>query len=186
MKSIILIGLLASLLSACAGGEESVSASASVKTAQLIPSTATSCLAIKQAPPATVPSSDISPAYFRIPRITFTKKNVEKDLYISLISITMNIPGSSTPLECKVGGDALSALSNDNDWWGSGTVHEAKIKSGLATFTTNCPLYCGGIKADVNFFTTATMTILGYEQSTDSDEQDPVKTTSTFSVQNAF
>ncbi|MDG0816717.1 hypothetical protein [Bdellovibrio svalbardensis] len=186
MKAFILLGLLASFLTACAAGEESVSVSSSVSTAQLIPSPATSCLAIKQATSGTTPSADISAAYFRIPRITFTKKNVDKDLYISLITITMNIPGSSAPFECKVGGDALAALSNDANWWGTGTIHDSKVPAGTETFTTNCPLYCGGISSVTPFFTTATMEILGYEQAAGSDEQEPVKTTTIFNVQNAF
>ncbi len=189
MKSIILLGLLVTtVLTACAGSEEAVSVSPSVTVAQLIPSAATSCLALKQATGGTTPTSDISSAYFRIPQITFTKKDKDSDFFISVINITLNVPGSSTPIVCSTGGDALSALSDlgDVNWWASASGHQSKIPAGTASYTTVCPLYCGGITSTTTFSASATMEVFGLEQAVGSSEQTAVKTTTTFTVQRNY
>lgn len=189
MKSIILLGLLATtVLAACAGSEETVTVSSSVSIAQLIPATATSCLATKQAQGGTTPTSDISSAYFRIPQITFTKKDKDKDFYISVINISLNVPGSSTPITCTAGGDALSALSDQGDlnWWANPNGHQALIPAGTASYTTVCAMYCGGITSSTTFSASATMEVFGLEQAVGSTEQTAVKTTTTFTVQRNY
>lgn len=184
MKKILLIALVLPFLSACGSGEQNLDVSASSSSVPLIPASATSCLAQRQASSGTTPTSDISASYFRLAKLTFTKRNVANDLYIDLVKITVDIPGLTTTYECTVGGDALAALRLD--WYGgtSTSAHVAVIPAGTASMTTECPLYCGGITTTQLFSTTATMEVRGYEQAPGSDDQTSVRTTSYFTLVN--
>lgn len=182
MKSIIAV-LMLFAVAGCSGQDANLSVSTSAATVSLIPSSAASCLAIKTAGTSGA-SPDISAAYFRIPKVTFVKKNPANNMYIAQIKINISNAGNNTSYECRVGGDALSALSSDSNWWGSGTTHDTLITAGLTSFTTDCPLYCGGVDAKVPFNTTATMEITGYEQAPNDDNQTPVKVQSYFNIDN--
>ncbi|QDK36845.1 hypothetical protein DOE51_04165 [Bdellovibrio sp. NC01] len=156
---------------------------ASAQSVPLIPASATSCLAQRQASTGTTPTSDVSASYFRVAKLTFTKKNKANDMYIDLVRITVDIPGISSQYVCTVGGDALAALNAT--WYGSNTSgHQAYIPAGTESMTTDCALYCGGIDTTQLFSATATMEIRGYEQAPGSDEQNPVRTTTYFTVIN--
>ncbi|HEX7673815.1 MAG TPA: hypothetical protein VF412_06580 [Bdellovibrio sp.] len=176
MKSLVLI--LASVFSA--NVYASLNVTSSTKEALVIPASASSCLARKQAG-SSAPKADIPAAYFRIPNITFTKSS-SKDMYIAQIKVSLTVPGSSSPYTCVIAGDALSALSQQ--WWPEATPVDSLIPAGTASLKTDCPLYCGNIPTDKMFSATATMRVDGYEQDRNSDDQSPVSAHLNFTVTN--
>lgn len=188
MKSVLFFGLLTIALSACSGGDSALTVTTSQQRMLLIPSAAPSCTAIKTAAalvPPGPPSFDIAASWFRIPTLTFTKKNIDKDLYITLVRITVTLPSGTKTW--NFGGNDLAALSSDPNWWpaGSKTGGSSKIAAGTPFLTTDCPVYCGGIDTSKAFTANATMDIFGFEQAGTS-EPDPVKTTTTFIVESPF
>lgn len=153
----------------------------------LIPSRAVSCYNAKITGSGQTPVQDIDSDYFRIPYLRFDRVNSLSDLVISNIRITWVIPASKTKPakfgKCEIAGDQLNALSQD--WWTHG--YEALISrtsSGRAvTFSTDCAVYCGGIKEDLeNFKTTADMEVFGYERDRSGNET-PVKMNTSFIIQ---
>lgn len=179
MKPLVLV--LASLLSVNAFASLDIRMGA--RTTPVIPAPATSCLAVRQAG-TNIPTPDISASYIRIPHITFTKKNPANDMWISQIKITMTVPGASSAYECKVAGDALSALSDSATWWGGSITHDRLIPAGVASLTTSCPLYCGGLFSGSQYAATALMEVIGYEQAPNSDQQTAVRAESRINVIN--
>lgn len=180
----ISITFLALVVASCSGGENNVEVSIQSSPLPLIPAEARSCLAVKtQSGDAS--ASDISPYYFKIPKLTFTRKDASKDLIISLIRIKINIPGSASGVDCSVGGDNLAALADY--WWGKDEPigkpeKEALIPPGQASFTTSCALYCGGIAVTNSFVATGTLEIFGLERDGNGEEV-PVITNTSISIQ---
>ena len=186
MRSLIALAILTGFLTACSGSEN-LTVSTTSNNTLLIPSTATSCLAKYQAASGTTATADITSAYFRLPHITFTKQNINNNMYISQVKITMTLPNSTSDYSCVIAGDALSALYTvwrNNDASTPATFTDSVIASGTQAVTTDCPLYRGGITSDTSFSTTATMEVDGYEQAPNSDDQTPVRTTTFFTVTN--
>jgi hypothetical protein len=193
MRQILFIFLISSTLLSCGGADESVLAvKSSITKALVIPTVASSCYQKMTGSP---PSVDITSAYFRIPKVYFTKKNSGTDLYIVLLKLKMNIPNMGDYI-CQFAGEELAALnaieetnggsstSTSLSWWKRPT-REAIIPAGTTTWQTDCPLYCGGINVDAgNFSTTATIEVIGYEQTPGSDLQLPLKVFGTVQVEN--
>lgn len=178
----VLTLILSMCLMACSQDEANVSVVIGSSPYPLIPATAISCVAIANAGSGSSPTSDISANYFRVPTITFTRKNTSQILVIALIRIKITIPGGSTPVSCDVGGDGLAALSST--WW-TNTGKEASVAVGVDTFSTSCPLYCGGINVGNTSFTAAgTMEVYGLERNPTTSEEVPVKIQTTISIQN--
>lgn len=172
---------MASLLISCSQDEGSVTVKVSSSAFPVIPATATSCLAVKKAAGTSFPPlSDVQASYFRVPAITFERKDINKDLVIAQIKITINIPGNSAPYECQpaVAGDNLAALTQA--WYDD---KEALIpKGGSATYTTECPIYCGGITMGPGLVASGALEVLGFERDTNGDET-PVRTSTAITIE---
>lgn len=157
-------------------------------TVMVIHADAISCLAIVNSKILGAPATaDITTSYFRVPKIKFTKKNIEKDMVITAINVIYSVPGSGNQ-SCQYGGDDLAALSSDQNWMGSSGagLKTNTIPAGTSSLTTDCPLYCGGIESSTAFTSTATMDIYGYETVPGSEVLEPIKSTTTFSIQSPF
>lgn len=180
MKKLLYVSLivLSAALGSCSQEEGNVEVVISSSAFPLIPATAISCLADKNAG-NDIATADISPSYFRVPVITFNRKDTTKSLIISFIRITIPVPGSATPINCEVGGDALAALRQT--WFDSGTK-EALIPAGNATYATDCALYCGGVTMNSGLTASGTMEIFGLERDAAQNET-PVKTSTTITVE---
>lgn len=176
----LLILLFSWHLTSC-GSEESsnVEMIISGSTRPLIPAPTSSCLARKNAG-AEPPAQDITESYFTVPTVTFKRKDTSKLLYIALLRITIRIPGESSPVTCEVGGDGLAALSST--WWASSTK-EPLVDPGVASFVTDCSLYCGGIKADRSYVATGIVEAFGLERDVTSLEETPVKLQTELTIQ---
>ncbi|HWU42352.1 MAG TPA: hypothetical protein VN132_02905 [Bdellovibrio sp.] len=179
-QSLLAVSLLG--MTACNGGAGPLEAKVATTTVALIPATASSCLAVRQATAGSPPTKDVQSAYFRLSKITFNKTNKDNDLVITSVKVSIDLPPPIGTKECTIAGDDLAALSST--WWAT-TLHDAIIPSGTDTITTDCALYCGGISPDTPFFASGIMTILGYEQAPNSDTQTSVKTTTYFQVDNS-
>lgn len=168
-------------LSSCSSGESMLDVTVTTATRPVIPAATASCLSRKVAVDTqTTPVADIESAYFSIPQMTFTPQHKDKDVYISFIKITYNIPGQSDTTACEIGGDALAALKTA---WYTSATKEAKIAAGAtgASLQTECPIYCGGINKDLPPFTaTATVTVYGYEQNPNDANDATGFTTTTY------
>lgn len=175
-----LILILSMHLMGCSGGDDSnVEVVIGKSPYPLIPAPAISCLAYKNAS-SSAPANDITASYFRMPVITFNRKNTTDIFVVALVRITINAPGSS--ISCEVGGDGLAALSST--WW-SNSTKEAAVPAGTATFQTDCPLYCGGVPVGNTPFTaTGILEVFGLERNVTSLEENPVKIQTSISVQN--
>ena len=174
--------VLASLLISCSQDEGSVTVKVSGSSFPVIPATATSCLAVKKAAGTSFPPfSDVQASYFRVPRVTFERKDTSKDLIIAQIKITVNIPGNNAPYECQpaVAGDNLAALRQD---WYSGNKEAMIPKGSSATYTTECPIYCGGIDMDPGLVASGTLEVLGFERDANGDEN-PVRTSTAITIE---
>lgn len=170
-------------LISCASDDANVSVAISSSPFLLIPTPALSCLATRNAASSgSVPTNDIMESYFKVPIITFRRKNTTNILVIAKIKITVNIPGSPTPMTCQAGGDSLAALSNT--WWNN-PGREASVDVGTETFQTDCALSCGGIAAgDTPYTASGIMEVSGLERNTTSLEEVPVKIQTAISIQN--
>ncbi|MBV2169477.1 MAG: hypothetical protein KUL82_12295 [Bdellovibrio sp.] len=177
LMPVLLLVCLATL-GGCSQEEGNVEVVVSSSAFPLIPATAASCLADKNAG-ADTPTADISPDYFRIPTITFNRKDTSKTLVIAFIRISIQIPGSSQAVSCEVGGDGLAAL---RDSWFSGTTKEALVPAGTASFSTDCALYCGGVKAPSGMTASGSLEVFGLERATNGDET-PVKASTVVTIQ---
>lgn len=177
LYSLLLI-LPLSLLS-CSKEESNVSVVLSTSPLPLIPATAISCLAAKNAV-GDVATADIAPSYFKVPKLTFNRKDTSKVLVLALVRIKIQIPGASIPISCEVGGDSLAALSSV--WWSSGSK-EAAIPEGTDTFSTDCSLYCGGVNAEQPYTATGTVEIFGLERDSATLDEAPVKIQTTLTIQ---
>ncbi len=177
LYSLLLIVPL-SLLS-CSQEESNVSVVASSSPLPLIPATAISCLAAKNAG-GDVATADIAPSYFKVPKLTFNRKETSKVLVLALVRIKIQIPGGQAPVSCEVGGDALAALSDV--WWNSGNK-EAAVPEGADTFSTDCSLYCGGVNSEQPYTASGTMEIFGLERNSATLEESPVKIQTTITIQ---
>jgi hypothetical protein len=195
MRQILAIFLISSTLLSCGGADESVlTIKSSISKALIIPTVAASCFAKLTATAGSPVSTDITSAYFRIPRLIFTKKNVGTDLYIVLLRIKMQVPNSGA-YECTFAGENLASLNSIEEtnggssstslsWWRRST-QEAIIPAGSTTWQTDCPLYCGAVNVEGGAFsTTATIEIIGYEQTPGSDLQLPLKVFGSLQVEN--
>lgn len=181
--SYVLIFILSAHLLACSGGEDAnVSVVVGSSPYALIPAKATSCVASKNADATTPADPDIEPSYFKIPTITFNRKDATNIFMVAVIRVKINVPGSEAPISCEAGGDDLAALSST--WWGSSTK-ETIIAAGATSFPTDCALYCGGVKVgDTPFTATGTLEVFGYERNPTSLEEVPVKIQTSISIQN--
>ncbi len=181
MKKILYVSLmiLSTYLVSCSGDEGNVEVKVSSSPFPLIPATAVSCLA-NQSANGEPPTADVQPSYFRIPTVTFVRKDTKKSLIIAFIRITIPIPGETAPVSCEVGGDNLMAIGKWGD--GTGTSTEALILPGVESFSTNCALYCGGIKAEKTYTTSGTMEVYGLERDTAGNET-PVRTSTSVTIQ---
>lgn len=181
-KTLILMTSLMLALTSCSQGEEpNVKIVVSSQPQYLIPDSASSCLARKNAG-ADPPSRDVEASYFKIPTFAFTRKNSDQLLIISLIRVKVELPSAET-ITCIFSGDSLSAL--DSSWWGQ---TESIIPAGTASFETDCSAICGGISAQGIFSTTATVEVLGYEKVSAelNSAETPFRTETTMQVQSAF
>lgn len=180
MKKILYVLIASLFLASCASEDQNVEVTISSSSLPLIPATAISCLAVQNAG-GDAPTADISPSYFKIPTITFSRKDASKILIIAFIRINVPIPGSATPVSCEVGGDALAALKST---WFASSTKEAAIAAGTATDATDCPLYCGGIAATTQFTSSGTMEVFGLERDAVTLEETPVRIQTTVTIQN--
>lgn len=174
-----LILLVSMQLMSCANEESNVEVVISNSPLPLIPATAISCLATKNAG-GDVASSDIAPSYFKVPKLTFNRKNTSKVLVIAFVRITIQIPGATSPVSCEVGGDGLASLSST--WWAS-PGKEAAISEGTSSFSTDCPLYCGGVLAERQYTASGTLEIFGLERDSATLDETPVKVQTSITVQ---
>lgn len=181
MKHTLFLLPILALLTSCSGGGESlveISVTSSVR--MTIPAAGYSCLARKTAvDTSTSPSSDVSAAYFTIPKMTFKLADPTRDTYISQIKVTFTPPGGSET-SCVFGGDSLAALRLS--WWQT-TLKEAKIaaNSAEADRATDCPMYCGGVNVDAGSFTSSgTIKVYGYTQDPNNDDDSTGFTTTTY------
>lgn len=177
----VMFAVISSLLVAgCSGGDESnVEVVISSSPLPLIPATAISCLATKNAAGDTA-TADITANYFKIPKITFNRKNTTKILVVAFLRIKIQIPGSSSQYICEYGGDGLASLSST--WWAN-AGKEASVSVGAASFATDCPLYCGGVEAANPYTATGTVEVFGLERDATSLEETPVKVQTSITVQ---
>ncbi|WP_413569561.1 hypothetical protein ACLWBD_03755 [Bdellovibrio sp. HCB117] len=180
MKKImyVLLLLMSANLVACSQEDSNVEVSITSSPLPLIPATAVSCLAQENAGDD-VATADISASYFKIPTITFNRKDTSKTLIVAFIRVSIQIPGSATPVTCEYGGDQLAALRGN---WFDSLTKEAAIPVGEASYATTCPMYCGGINATNQFVATGTMEVFGLERDTNQDET-PVKVQTSITIQ---
>lgn len=143
----------------------------------VIPSETSSCLAQKNATTEGI-EKDISQQYFKIPTISFVKKNLANKVVIFKATVTVQIPGASEYV-CELGGDDLSALSLT--WWNS-AGREAQIPAGTQVLTTDCALYCGGIDTKTTFSATGTLEVTGVEVNPATGEEKAVQTQTSISI----
>jgi hypothetical protein len=155
----------------------------------LIPSSARSCGSSRQAiDDGTQPVVDINFAYFAVPTLYFFRSDSKNDLFISAIILRGVVPSTSNPsgnpFVCELAGRDLWALSNT--WWKKKDAIIPANTGGLSDmFSTDCPLYCGGI--DYRYFpgaVTVDIDVLGYEQDTQG-KQTPVKFTRAIQITGA-
>lgn len=165
-------------LVACSNEEANVDVVISSSALPLIPAPAVSCLAVKNAG-GDVATSDIAMSYFKVPKITFIRKNTTKTLVIAFLKIKIMGP-KGLEISCESGGDGLAALSLT--WWNN-TGREASVPVGQASFETDCALYCGGIKTDSTFTTTGVMEVYGLERDPTTLDEVPVKIQSPITIQ---
>ncbi|KHD89950.1 MAG: hypothetical protein OM95_00840 [Bdellovibrio sp. ArHS] len=180
MKKImyVLILVLTANLMACAQEDGNVDVSITSSTLPLIPATAVSCLAQRNAG-SDAATPDVSASYFKIPVITFTRKDTSKTLIIAFIRVSIQIPGSASPVTCEYGGDQLAALRTE---WFNNATKEAAIPVGEASYATGCAMYCGGINSTNQFVATGTLEVFGLERD-DSQNETPVKVQTTITIQ---
>lgn len=153
----------------------------------LIPAKAVSCYSQKITPENQRPVQDVMDGYIRIPTVSFFRSNTSKDLIISNIRITYAIPGSGNnnpeAIKCEVSGDSLRALSSY--WWRQGVeaIIPASPGQGSDVFSTDCAIYCGGIR-DVsdNFTTTGDVEVFGLERDPSTGDESPVKMTRSITI----
>jgi hypothetical protein len=150
----------------------------------LIPAKAVSCYSSRITPPNQTPYADVDDSHFRIPSISFIRKDSSKDLIISTIRVTYAIPrakGEPADLfKCMIAGDSLRALSGV--WWSGGP--EAVVHSGVDTFTTDCAAYCGGIKTTADNFTVpGSVEIYGFERDAVTRAETPVKLNGSITIE---
>lgn len=145
----------------------------------LIPAPAVSCMSEKNAG-SDIPSADVAPSYFRIPKITFNRKDTTKDLIIAFIRVSIPVPGSDT-VTCELGGDGLAALTST---WYATTSKDALIPAGdqYQSFSTDCAMKCGGIEVGPGVTATGTMEVFGLERDSNGDEL-PVRASTSVSIQ---
>lgn len=176
----LLLLALFTITAGCAQEDSNVEVSISSSSLPLIPATAISCAAIKNAS-GDVPTADISASYFKVPKITFTRKNTDKQLVIAFIRINIPIPGG-TAVSCEYGGDNLAALKSE--WW-SNPGKEALIDVGDVnkTVSTDCALYCGGINSDNPYVASGTMEVFGLERNPSNQEETPVRIQTAITIQ---
>ena len=153
----------------------------------VIPASAVSCYSQKITPENQRPVQDILDRHIRIPTVSFFRSDTSKELVISNIRITYAIPGSgnNNPVatKCEVAGDSLRALSSY--WWAQG--FEAKIPAssgqGSDVFSTDCAIYCGGIReSSNNFTTTGDVEVFGLERDPVTGDESPVKMTRSITI----
>lgn len=166
-------------LLACSSEEANVSVAISQAPLPLIPASAISCVATKNSG-GDVATPDIAPSYFKVPKVTLSRKDTSKALIVALIRIKIQIPGGQTPVLCEVGGDSLAALSSV--WWANGNK-EALIPEGTDSFSTDCSLYCGGVNSERPYTATGTFEIFGLERDSVSLEETPVKVQTAVTIQ---
>lgn len=176
---LLVVALTSSLLSCGSGEEANLEVTVPTSPLPLIPANATSCLSRKSAVGES-PAQDISPSYFRIPTLKFTRKNTTKTLIISLVRITIRIPTTGATVRCEIGGDALAALATS--WWATSN-RETSVPVGTSTFSTDCPLYCGGVDTTRTFVASGPLEIFGLERDESTLEESPVKVQSMVSIQ---
>lgn len=175
----LLILLFSWQLMSCANEESNVEVAIATSPLPLIPATAISCLATKNAG-GDVATADIAPSYFKVPKLTFNRKDSAKILVIAFVRIKIQIPGAAAPVSCEVGGDGLAALSQT--WWANG-AKEASIPAGTSTYSTDCPLYCGGILAETPYTASGTLEVFGLERDATTLEESPVKVQTAITIQ---
>lgn len=172
---LLFILVLSSSLLSCSSEEQNVEVRISSSAFLLIPASTVSCMAHKNAG-SEGPIADITPSYFKIPTITFNRRNASKELVISFIRI--KIPTAN--INCEYGGDQLAAL--EDTWWNN-SGREASIPANTTSFSTGCALICGGISADSTFTASGTMEVFGLERDTTTLDETPVKVEAVVTVQ---
>lgn len=172
---ILLLTLIAIFsLTSCSQDENKNEIKVTSSSLQLIPSRAISCLNQRN----DLPLKDVAEDYFRVPSITFTRKDTKNDLIISSLNFNIEIPGSTAPFKQVVSGDDLAALSST---WFVGSK-EAIIPAGQAQLTTDCALKLGGIKMTAGLTTSGILEVRGYERDTNGEEY-PVRFSTVISIE---
>jgi hypothetical protein len=175
----LLVGI-AFITGSCAPEEINTEFSVTGSALSLIPAKAVSCYSAKITGTGQTPAQDIDESYFTIPTFTIWRADSTKDLIISTIRVTYNIPATlgaaSQDQKCVFAGDNLRALSST--WWSGGA--EAKIKAGTGTtaakFVTDCSAMCGGITTNIaNVSASGNVEIYGLERDPVTLEESPVK-----------
>lgn len=163
----------------CSNEDPLVEIAATSTALPVIPTTASSCLAQKNATTQTPAEKDITQQYFKIPTISFVKKNISNKVVIFKATVTIQIPGVSEPYLCEVGGDDLAALSQK--WWAS-PGREAQIPAGVQVLTTDCALYCGGIEPKGTYSATGTLEVSGVEVDPATNEEKAIQAQTSISI----
>lgn len=153
----------------------------------IIPAKAVSCYSIKSTIPGQEPVADIEAGYFTIPTLRFFRSDTSKDLVISAIRITYALPseGNQPPeiSQCFLASDALRALSGK--WWSQGpdaVIHAKNSSDDI--FSTDCPIFCGGIRTRAKgFITSADVDVFGLERDPDTLEETPIKMNRSIKIQ---
>ncbi|WP_413582431.1 hypothetical protein [Bdellovibrio sp. HCB288] len=177
--SLTLISIAIASLTSCGGSEQSVEVSTSTAVRWTVPSKGFSCYANKTAQETnSTATSDVDEAYFSISKLNITSADSSRDTVISLVNVIYTPPNGSE-IVCDFGAEELAALNST--WWADANK-EARIPAGSTSWSTDCPIRCGGISINIKSFTASgVIKVYGYTvDPNDEDDQQGFSTTTYF------
>ncbi|MEN0059288.1 MAG: hypothetical protein AAGB31_10685 [Bdellovibrio sp.] len=156
-----LILIAATQMLSCAQDETNVELSASTSEVKVLPIALASCYAMQTPADDGTITTDISADSFEIPTLTISRKETSKNLIISYIRVKVPAFGSlKESVDCMFAAEKLRALGS----FSSSSLYQAIIPSGTASFTTDCPLRCGGVAStDLIYMASGTVELVGAE-----------------------
>jgi hypothetical protein len=176
-KTTILIAFIV-CLAGCSQQDTYLEIGVTSDRAFLIPSSTSSCRAIKEAT-TTAPTEDISNKYFTVRGLKLIWKHPSNRLEVAMIRLRFKSRNLNADVNCQVAGDDLLALQDN--WDGS----VAPTGGGSRTeFVPDCNIKCGGIATvERTFSASGSIDVIGYMTESDGN-QIPVKTTTPFVIEN--